>query len=64
MVFGPLLRALGRPEMQWVTYGVLMILVVYFLPEGIVPAVRRWWQGRASAAIAAPARRPPAEAAP
>ena len=25
-------------------YGVLMILVVYFLPEGIVPAVRSWWQ--------------------
>ena len=25
-------------------YGVLMILVVYFLPEGIVPAVRDWWQ--------------------
>ena len=25
-------------------YGVLMILVVYFLPEGIVPAVRNWWQ--------------------
>jgi len=25
---------------------VLMILVVYFLPEGIVPAVRNWWIGR------------------
>jgi branched-chain amino acid transport system permease protein len=34
------------PEVQWVVYGVLMILVVYFLPEGIVPAVRNWWQGR------------------
>jgi branched-chain amino acid transport system permease protein len=34
------------PEAQWVVYGVLMILVVYFLPEGIVPAVRNWWQGR------------------
>ena len=28
-------------------YGVLMVLVVYFLPEGIVPAVRNWWQRRA-----------------
>ena len=27
-------------------YGVLMILVVYFLPEGIVPAVRNWWHAR------------------
>jgi branched-chain amino acid transport system permease protein len=35
-----------KPEMQWVIYGVLMVLVVYFLPEGIVPAVRNWWRGR------------------
>jgi branched-chain amino acid transport system permease protein len=47
------------PEVQWVVYGVLMILVVYFLPEGIVPAVRNWWQGRrqqgSSETLAAPA---------
>lgn len=29
------------PEMQWIVYGALMIIIVYFLPEGIVPAVRR-----------------------
>jgi branched-chain amino acid transport system permease protein len=41
------LRALQiMPELQWIIYGVLMILVVYFLPEGIVPAVRNWWNGR------------------
>jgi branched-chain amino acid transport system permease protein len=34
------------PEVQWIIYGVLMILVVYFLPEGIVPALRNWWQRR------------------
>jgi branched-chain amino acid transport system permease protein len=34
------------PEVQWVIYGVLMVLVVYFLPEGIVPAVRHWWLRR------------------
>ena len=28
-----------RPEAQWIIYGVLMVLVVYFLPRGIVPAV-------------------------
>ena len=48
LIFGLLpetLRALQiAPEAQWVVYGVLMILVVYFLPEGIVPAVRKWWQ--------------------
>jgi branched-chain amino acid transport system permease protein len=50
LIFGLLpeiLRGLQiQPEVQWVIYGVLMILVVYFLPEGIVPAVRDWWQRR------------------
>ena len=35
------LRAMAiRPEMQWIIYGVLMVLVVYFLPQGIVPAIK------------------------
>lgn len=34
------------PEVQWIIYGVLMILVVYFLPEGIVPALKNWWKRR------------------
>jgi branched-chain amino acid transport system permease protein len=42
------------PEIQWMIYGVLMVLVVYFLPEGIVPAVRAWWRGRQHAPDAAP----------
>jgi branched-chain amino acid transport system permease protein len=67
LMFGLLpetLRAMQiPPEVQWVTYGVLMILVVYFLPEGIVPAVRRWWQGRGEAAIDKAAPPPAAEAA-
>jgi branched-chain amino acid transport system permease protein len=46
LVFGLLpevLRALAiNPEVQWVIYGVLMVLIVYLLPEGIVPAVRSW----------------------
>lgn len=38
------LRAMAiKPEMQWIVYGVLMILIVYFLPRGIVPAVERFW---------------------
>jgi branched-chain amino acid transport system permease protein len=64
LIFGLLpevLRALAiKPEMQWMVYGVLMILVVYFLPEGIVPALRNWWQRRVEAA---PASRSAAEAA-
>ena len=33
------------PEAQWIAYGVLMVLVVYFLPRGIVPAVRERFSG-------------------
>jgi branched-chain amino acid transport system permease protein len=48
LIFGLLpevLRAFEiKPELQWILYGCLMILVVCFLPEGIVPAVRKWWQ--------------------
>lgn len=40
------------PEIQWIIYGVLMILIVYFLPEGIVPALRDWWQKRQDKAVA------------
>ncbi|MFN3658026.1 MAG: branched-chain amino acid ABC transporter permease [Pseudolabrys sp.] len=34
------------PEVQWIIYGVLMVLVVYFLPQGIVPAVQRFMAAR------------------
>ena len=45
------LRAMAiQPEVQWILYGVLMVLVVYFLPQGIVPAIQRYISGR---------RRPP-----
>jgi branched-chain amino acid transport system permease protein len=34
------LRAMEiEPEVQWIVYGILMILVVYFLPRGIIPAI-------------------------
>ena len=50
LIFGLLpetLRAFAiPPEVQWIVYGVLMVLVVFFLPQGIVPAVQRWWQRR------------------
>jgi branched-chain amino acid transport system permease protein len=61
LIFGLLPETLRTleipPEVQWVIYGILMVLVVYFLPEGIVPAVRNWWQRRqqAQAATAEPA---------
>jgi len=43
LIFGLLpegLRAAAiAPEAQWIVYGLLMVLVVYFLPRGIVPAL-------------------------
>lgn len=63
----PILRDLARPEVQWIVYGALMILVVFFLPQGIVPALRTWWEGRLGRLVEAegpaplsdPARRRP-----
>ena len=41
MIFGLLpevLRGVVEPEIQWILYGALMILILLFLPKGIVPA--------------------------
>ncbi len=57
LIFGILpevLREVAGPEAQWVIYGVFMIVIVYFLPDGIVPAVSSWWKGRSDAGTAAP----------
>ncbi len=54
LVFGfapVVLRAYVRPEVQWILYGALMILIVYVLPEGIVPAIERWFDGARDGAI-------------
>lgn len=42
LIFGllpDLLRGAAPPEAQWIAYGVAMILLVMFLPRGIVPAI-------------------------
>ena len=53
MIFGLLpegLRSLEiPPELQWVAYGVLMIVIVSIMPSGIVPALARWWNDRVHA---------------
>lgn len=49
LIFGivpEVLREVAGPEVQWIIYGVLMILIVYFLPKGIVPALGNAWQSR------------------
>jgi branched-chain amino acid transport system permease protein len=57
-----LLRSFAiAPELQWVLLGGIMILVVFLLPQGIVPAVSSWWACRGGP----PAdRQPPVEALP
>jgi branched-chain amino acid transport system permease protein len=43
-----------QPEVQWIIYGLLMVLVVYFLPHGIVPAIKRslaGWKRRPADAV-------------
>jgi branched-chain amino acid transport system permease protein len=47
------LRALAiEPEAQWIAFGALMIAIVFLLPQGIVPAVRDWWESHTHAASA------------
>ena len=49
LLFGILpvgLRDAAPPQVQWIIYGVLMILIIFFLPRGIVPAVGDWWHRR------------------
>ncbi len=56
LIFGILpevLREVASPEVQWIIYGVFMIVIVFFLPDGIVPALSAWWRGRFGAAPSA-----------
>jgi branched-chain amino acid transport system permease protein len=45
VIFGFLpvmLRSFSAPAVQWMIYGALMIIVVFLLPQGIVPAIERF----------------------
>jgi len=56
-----LLRAFAiKPEIQWIAFGAVMILVVFLLPRGIVPALDDWWRSRKRLSSDA---KPPAQAA-
>jgi branched-chain amino acid transport system permease protein len=44
VIFGFLpvvLRPVAAPAVQWILYGALMIVIVFMLPQGIVPALQR-----------------------
>ena len=54
VIFGILpevLREVARPEVQWIIYGFIMVLIVFFLPDGIVPAVASWWKARPATGV-------------
>jgi hypothetical protein len=36
-------RSFAAPEVQWILYGLFMILIVFVLPQGIVPAIEKWF---------------------
>ncbi|GAA3955440.1 branched-chain amino acid ABC transporter permease [Allohahella marinimesophila] len=45
LIFGllpELLRGVVEPEVQWILYGALMVLILIFMPKGIVPALYSW----------------------
>jgi branched-chain amino acid transport system permease protein len=49
LIFGILpevLREYASPEVQWIIYGIVMIIIVTLLPNGIVPAITSWWENR------------------
>ncbi|MBN9043484.1 MAG: branched-chain amino acid ABC transporter permease [Rhizobiales bacterium 62-47] len=39
-------RSFVGPELQWIIYGVFMIVIVFVLPEGIVPAIEKWFASK------------------
>ena len=52
-----------REAMSWqwqmLAYGVVLVVLVFFLPRGIVPSFARWQQRKVRSRIAEPASRPP-----
>jgi len=47
LIFGlmpEVLRDYARPEVQWIIYGIAIVLIIFFLPNGIVPALGKIWQ--------------------
>src|SRR5215467_14817139 len=58
LIFGlmpQLLRGTAPPEVQWIIYGVGIILIVFFLPRGIVPTIAALARLRLPQALRRPA---------
>ena len=67
LIFGILpvvLREHAAPTVQWIIYGAFMILIVFLLPRGIVPAVDRLiasWRGEPSGSDQQPVAAAPSQ---
>jgi branched-chain amino acid transport system permease protein len=45
-IFGAIpviVRSFAAPEVQWILYGAFMMAIIFVLPQGIVPAIQRWF---------------------
>lgn len=52
-------RKFAAPEVQWILYGLFMILIVFVLPQGIVPAIEKWFgRHEKPASLALPETKP------
>ena len=49
-----ILRSFAAPEVQWILYGAFMIAIIFVLPQGIVPAIERWFARPAAKRLSAP----------
>jgi branched-chain amino acid transport system permease protein len=49
-------RSFAPPEVQWIVYGLLMILIIFVLPQGIVPAIERRFAADGNRHLSDPAR--------
>lgn len=48
-------RSFAAPEVQWILYGFFMILIVFVLPQGIVPAIEKFFTAREKPDFSGPA---------
>lgn len=67
LIFGLLpemLRGEIAPEVQWMLYGTLMIVILIFMPKGIVPAFNALWRRLARRTVAGSSKTHPATARP
>jgi len=49
-------RSFVGPELQWIIYGIFMIVIVFVLPQGIVPAIEKWFANREKPGLSKPAQ--------